>query len=186
MLAATAAPADALITIGGAVIQGRAIVAAGLSYPCVGNGGPDLTKCPPPVSFGNGPLGVTFTGSGVAQVDTVNKKGCVPVDVCVEAGTINVTATGTVSGWCDLSSGTLTGAITAPSLAGNKVKNRFFTMAFTGTGGVLFITGTTSKGETIFGVAAAVPDALDGSSCTNKAAKAFIVAGIVNIWQINT
>jgi hypothetical protein len=187
MLAATAAPADALITIGGAVIQGRATVAAGLSYPCVSNGGPDLTKCPPPVGAGNGPLGVSFTGSGVAQVDSVNKKGCTaPVDACVEVGTITVNATGSVNGWCGLSTGTLTGTITAAPLpVANKAKNRTFTVTFTGVGGALILTGTTGKGENIDGAVAAVPDAVGGSSCTNKAAKAFIVAGIVNIWKVN-
>lgn len=187
LFASLAPPAHAT-QVGVIVIQGKANVGAGLSYPCFGPGTPtapiDLAKCPPPIGTGNNPpppngtgVGVTFTGTGAGAVVKVQKlPKC--ASVCVEAGTFGITnATGRVYGQCGLSSGTLTGTVASTLSLGTKSNNRTFTVGFQGIGGVLVLSGTTSQNETLDGVVAALPDATTGGSCTNKDAKAFIIAG---------
>jgi hypothetical protein len=178
------APSGSANTIGGLIVQGTATVGAGLSYPCVGNGAPDLTKCPPPIGAGNGPIGVTFNGLGVGQIDNVGKPKCGGLPACLEAGVWAITATGTINGWCGLSSGTLNGTISPTLALGTKSKVRSFSITYSSAGGVLVITGSTNKGETIAGAVHAAADVTTGSSCTNKAAKNFIVAGIVSIVRV--
>jgi hypothetical protein len=184
LVASVAPPAHANV-VGVVVVNGTANVGAGLSYPCVGNGVPDLTKCPPPVGNGQpGNIGVTFGGIGVGAVVKVAKPKCPagsPAGTCVEVGTFAIAATGSVTGHCGLSSGALAGSVTPTLALGTKSNNRTFNVSFTGIGGVLVLTGTTCNGENITGAVLAVPDATTGASCTNTAGKNFLIAGPIVI-----
>ena len=164
------------------VFAGTATVGNGIAYPCLGQGTPsglpaplppkipqvDLTKCPPAIS-GN-TAATTFAGQGVGAGVWVNK-GKDPVEV----GLMNITAAGTTTGACGLSTGLFNGNMT-PVIAPLKNKPRTFTITYTGVGGNLIITGSTTKGEGLIGVALAIPT---GGSCLNKQPKTFTVIGVI-------
>jgi hypothetical protein len=186
---ATLAPSSNAAAAGALVIVGTANVGAGIAYPCVE---PGATPLPINVNKCLGPLGsppnsapVTFNGTGVGAVLNALEGKCATTPtnpVCLEAGTVVITAAGTVVGACGFSTGTLgagnTGTITPAISVGNKAKPRNFSVTYIGVGGFLILTGTTTKGETIAGAVVAVPT---GGSCTNKDPKVFTVAGAVAI-----
>jgi hypothetical protein len=207
LVASTAPPARAA-SAGAMVIQGTATVGAGLGYPCVGNTIPDLTKCPvigtapgAPVEVwlptpggptltpvgalpagGNNNLGVTFAAFGAGVLVKAAKPKCA-LPACVEAGTFTIAGGGSVSGWCDLSDGQLTITVTPNIVVGSKANVRTVDTIFVGVGGILVITGRVRAPQTAWvgGAAYAVANPTDGSSCFNKAAKTFIIAGAVAI-----
>ena len=203
LAAGLAPPADA-VAIGGGVLIGTATVANGLAYPCfAGKGGPFGTpptvnpaKCPvlntkPDVAF-------TFVGTMVGALAKANKPKCggPTANACVEAGVFNVTATGvldngplglTTSPKCGLSSGSGAGNI-APGVPVVDTKPgtaNAFTFSFEGIGGLLVIQGTFRTDGVLAGVVVALPDALVGRGCLNKAAKDFIVVGPVVVFEPN-
>lgn len=184
-LVAGFAPSAEANQVGVLVIQGRANVGTGISYPCVDNSLPSVPKCPPPLGTANlNQASVSFTGSGAGVVAKVAKPKC--GTACVEVGTVNITANGTVNGSCGLSSGDLSGSVTADVSLGTKINNRNFRVLFTGVGGLLILDGsvTSSQGERILGATVAIPDATVGSTCANKSAKIFIVAGVVVVARV--
>ena len=105
------------------------------------------------------------TSTSVLKLPTMSKTG---VDQC------RLTATGTVTGFCGLSTGTGTATIT--NLSGNKTDTNMV-FKFTGVGGVLHVTGGNAT-ENIVGDVNATPTAGTGS-CAMKAAREFTVTGSV-------
>jgi hypothetical protein len=210
LVASTASPAGAS-SAGVVVVQGTATVGAGLGYFCVGaTATPDLTKCPvvgtapgapvevwvptpgsptlvsaTPVGLpagGNNNLGVTFAGLGAGVLVKAAKPKCA-LPACVEAGTFTIAGGGSVSGWCGLSDGSLTVTVTPNIAVGTKANVRTVDTIFVGVGGLLVITGRVRAPQTawVVGAVAAVPNVTDGSSCSNKNAKTFIIAGAIAI-----
>lgn len=173
LLGTGASPVHA-VTSGKIVVQGTLTIGGGLSYTCVGNGGPDTTACPVIGSGVNG-VTVTFGGTGAGQLRSAAEPKCGGLPVCVEAGTWAITANGTISGHCNLWSATLNGAMNPSLSLGTKSKPRNFGITISSAFFEMVITGSTSKGETIIGEGQAVPDALSGASCLNRLPKSFVV-----------
>ena len=150
-----ASPASAGIHICGGV--GTAALTGGLTYPVT-----VATDLPPhPIHSYVHQARTTVFGFNFTTGACVNSNA--PTVKSPTLGT-GVTAVGTVSGWCGLSSGT--GTITKSGASA-----RF---AWIGIGGTLVLTGGA------IGVVQAVPDTLAGHSCNNHTgASQFTVAGAV-------
>ena len=141
---------------------GTAALTQGLTYPVtVGAAAPPAVPLPPNPH----PVHVTVT----QQPRTTGFSFTLGVGTCVNSNVPTVkpppvTATGTVSGWCGLSSGT--GSL----LLGTNPR-----FAWIGIGGLLVITGG------VAGVVNAIPNTLAGQSCNNSIAGAnsFLVQGLV-------
>jgi hypothetical protein len=178
MLAMTAAPANAL-GAGVIVFEGTATTGAGFGGPCSPqptppNVPPDLSKCPV-VGSGNS-VSLNFGGTGVGVVGTAAKTKC--ATACVEAGTVNISASGSINGWCGDAAGALSGSVTPALALGTKSKSRLFTVTFTALGATVVIQGSTDKGEIIAGAAvSAFNVAADTTACTTKDQHSFLIAG---------
>ena len=172
-----APPAEAA-SAGTMVFTGTLTVGAGIAYPCLD--GPvfpavDVAKCAGFLLPVNAAPAV-FAATGVGAFANVAEAKC-GIPACVEAGTFDIAAAGGVGGACGLGDGALAGAI-APGIAfGTKAKPRPFALTFVEIAGTVTMTGFTGKGEVITGVGFSVPNFAAGSTCTNKAAKAFILVG---------
>jgi hypothetical protein len=170
-------------TIGAMRFIGTWNVGAGIAYPCVGSPGwpaIDLTKCPI-VSSGN-TVSAVLSGTGLGTIANSPTKAQKATTVEGPIWTFN--AAGIIAGWCWLSSGYATGSLTVSLNLGTKQppppqspKVRTFSVSWTEIAQKLFLTGTTNKGETLIGYFEFVADTVSGSSCTNKNAKNFIMAG---------
>lgn len=169
-------------TVGAMRFIGTWNVAAGIAYPCVGSPGwpaIDLTKCPSVGSPNTVSAALSGTGLGtIANSPTKAQKA-----TTVEGPIWTFTAAGIVTGWCWLSSGSATGSLTTSLDLGNKQpppqwpKVRTFSVSWTEIAQKLFLNGITNKGETLIGYFEFVADTASGSTCTNKTAKRFIMAG---------
>ena len=150
-----ASPASAGVHVCGGV--GGATLGQGLTYPVTVS--TDLPPHPVHVLAIRQPRTTTFN-FGFTQIGA-----CVNTNAPTVKSTLTgtgVTASGTVSGWCGLSSGT--GTVTLGPSSG-----RF---AWIGIGGTLVTTGA------VVGVVAAIPDTLAGQSCNRElGANQFTVAG---------
>ena len=203
LAAGLAPPADA-VAAGGGILLGRATVANGLAYPCFdGKGGPfgtpptvSLTKCP--VLNTKPDVGFVFTGQLVGALAKVLKDKCAspPANACAEAGVFSVSLAGvldsgplgiTSSPKCGLSSGSGGGnlVLSEPLVDTKPTGAAAFTFSFEGIGGLLVVTGTFRDRAVLAGVVVALPDALVGAACLNKAAKDFIVVGPVAVFDPN-
>ena len=150
-----ASPASAGVHVCG--ISGQASLTTGLTYPVTAAVGLPWGPLPPHPH----PIHITVhqprTTTFVFNVSIVG--GCInsnPPNVKSPTFGTPITAFGTVSGWCGLSSGSGTITLTASNM-------RF---AWIDVGGILVVTGG------VAGVVNAMPDTLAGHSCNNSNAGA--------------
>ena len=176
LLALTGLPAKAFVS-GRVTVTGGGTMAAGMAFPCTGNGVPDQAKCPPPVGNSN-TVAVTVDATATGSIYTALKP---KANFGAEAGTWRLQLNGTYTGWCGQASGTLNGTLNPTMSTGTKVKGRGLTLSFVDLGMGWVITGTTTKGETVTGTLKVDPNAAAGSTCLNKAAKSLIVGGHLDI-----
>ncbi len=184
-LVASMAPPASATEVGALVVVGQANVGQGIAYPCLdGKTTPPTVnpaKCTGHLGANPNKAAVTFSGTGAGTVVKVTKPKC-PL-VCVEAGTFAITASGSISGACGLSSGVLAGSITPIVSVGTKpAKPRGFNVSYQGIGGLLVVTGNTSKGEILAGAVVALPTT---GTCLNKTPKSFTVAGPIFVIDPN-
>jgi len=190
VLASLAPPAHSVV-IGGLAISGFAQVSNGIAYPCLGGKTTpptvDVNKCGLPDELGGtntNSAGFTLEATGVGGIVKVAKAKCGGAPVCADVGTFTVRASGRVDGACGLSVGSGAGTITQTAgVNGKPGSTDSYTFGFTGLGGVLIIDGTYRTSGTIVGAVLAVPDPTNGSTCANKSAKRFIVAGAVAVFD---
>lgn len=189
-----AAEADA---VGSIWFRGNADVNGGsntIAYPCIG-GLPgsltvDMSLCPGPGSVSTKPKMISkHSGKVVVYVETSHNQSTIDLTTktCIgavanhnklnktaaDAGSCGIAGSGTVWGYCGLSTGTVSGAIATTT-------NVYaFTVKVTGVGGVLKLTGfvtlQTSVGW-VSGVVTVFPDPQQGS-CLNNHRLGFIVWG---------
>jgi hypothetical protein len=210
LLGVATPPAQAR-TIGTIVFDGTATLDGGLGYPCAdATVDTSLPKCPQGVGNAGTPLVLTTKSLPLPTPAGAVELGQLPyihgsltrgfgfaADLCVDvmvninklgkapahAGPCAIGATGTVQGWCGLSTGLAAGTFT-DALG----QNWSFRIHFHGYGGQLIIRGhitkqTNTVGQTglLVGVVNAAPPiaTVTPGSCTNQTARDFQVTGSV-------
>lgn len=159
---------------------------AGDALPCFGTTGPvplDPASCP--VLGSGNTVSQNFIGQGVGEIKKANKAFKCPgfVPACVESLIWSITLTNTKGGWCRLSSGTWNGTMTPVLIVGTKANTRSLYLQWTDVGGTMIVTGTTSHGETVGGYLNYTEDPTNGSSCTNRNPKRYILYGQLKFFR---
>jgi hypothetical protein len=157
-------------------------VGAGLSYSCIGWATafpPAISPadCPPPIGNATPSVPFAFSGTGLGSFAAPGES--------VEAGVFTLGATGSLYGWCDLWSASFTGSI-APSTVVSDPRypqTRTVTGVADGIGHYVIFSGATNRGETFFGTYEWQADATDGSTCTNRNSKSFIIVGALTLFR---
>lgn len=176
----TPTPSARAAMAGGFHFFGAMSFSSGISNSCFGNGAVDITKCP--LVGGTNVAGMFFGANlvgGMAHGPTKGAKANT-----AEAGTFGLSLTGTVHGSCDLFSAQLSGSLSPTLSLGTKAKHRTVQITISNIFNKMVISGSTDKGETVFGFAQWVPDTAGGSSCFNKQAKNFFTMGDLSIARL--
>lgn len=131
------------------------------TYPCFANGAPDLSRCPPPLGSHGPTTPAFFSGTTL---------GGVTHDAAVELGIFTFLSSGSVTGVCGLSTGSVAGTMFATTpIVDTGVSGRDFSLRWSEVGGVAVAEGTTSLGEELRGVLYLTPSSAGGSSCFHQA-----------------